>query len=86
MPTRSKAVNTLYVVSYFVRYQDSSEDGAKVFDSVDLALAFAERMAGGVNPHNTTVRLFKLGKEIPLKREVVETPRPAVKTTKISIA
>lgn len=78
----------MYVVYYCEHMRDGKEDGAKVVDTIEEALAVIDRIGNGFAGSNYSFRLFKLGEEIPLKREVVEEPKPVeiVKRAKFSVA
>jgi hypothetical protein len=63
-----------YVLYILERMQDGTEECARCFDTVEAAVAYANK------PHwpggNLTFRLFGLGKEIPLAEGVEEEPQP----------
>lgn len=65
-----------YVVYWTTRYQDGTEDGAKVVTGLSAALAVAGRVVEGRD--QTTVRVFRLGEEIPLEQTTEEIPQPPV--------
>jgi hypothetical protein len=69
-----------HVVHCLTREQDGTEESASIVGSLAAALALVNQWGGGperVNAHNSVYRVFELGKEVPIKREVVEEPQPA---------
>jgi hypothetical protein len=77
----------MYAVYFCEHMRDGEEDGAKVVETVEEALSIINRIGNGFAGSNYTFRLFKLGKEISLNREVVEEPKPVemVKRAKFSV-
>lgn len=72
-----------YVVYYCESMQDSScEEGASVFTSLIKALEFASLVKNGFCGANTKIKLFELGKEVPIE-EVIEK-KQVVTETKVS--
>lgn len=78
----------MYVVYFCEHLRDGEEDGAKIVSTIEQALAVIDRIGNGFAGGNYSFRLFKLGEEIPLKREVVKEPKPVevVERAKFSIA
>ena len=69
------------VVAYcFTRYQDGSEESAKVCRTTEEALKWFNMMSRGQD--QTEFHLFELGKEIPIEQEATEEPQPPVVTKK----
>ena len=56
-----------YVVYYCERLRDGNDDGAKIVTGLDNALAMVERLGNGFTACNMEIRLFELGREIPLE-------------------
>lgn len=78
----------MYVVYWVERMRDGDEEGAKVVRTQEDALELIEKYANhGIGGCNTNFRLFELGKEILLNREVVKEPLPVVvkEKTKFSV-
>jgi hypothetical protein len=74
-----------YVVYYCERMRDGREEGAKV-GSLEYCLEIAQKMRNGFCGDNTEVRIFELGKEIPLEEEqIMEQPKPAVEKIVIKV-
>lgn len=78
----------MYVVYFCEHMRDGQEEGAKIVDTVEEALSIVDRIGNGFAGSNHSFRLFKLGEEIPLKREVVKEPKPVevVERAKFSVA
>lgn len=56
-----------YVVHYTEHLRDGHEEGARIVNTLEQALALIEKMANdGPFGGNCTFRLFGLGKEVPL--------------------
>lgn len=72
-----------YVVYVYTRYQDCSEETAKVLGSVEEALAWINKYCKGYGGGVSEYKLFELGKEIPLTTETVEVPQKPIVTTKV---
>ena len=81
-----KSKVTHYVVYFFEKLQDGTEEGAKVFNNLESAVIQATKWKFDGwptgNESNCDVRIFELGKEIPLKEEVVEETQPSIKKRK----
>ena len=75
-----------YVLYWCERLRDGTEEGARVYGSVEAALKGAARVKNGWNPHTVEVRLFELGEEVPIAEEAVEEPQPAKKTIGFRLA
>ena len=75
-----------YVIYACERLRDGREEWAKICSSLDEALKYINKMAGGFGGCNTEFRLFGLGEEIPLARETVEEPQPSKKNTRFRLA
>lgn len=69
---------THWVVYCFERYQDGSDEFAKVFSNLERAVEQASKWAFSSHS-NPDVRLFELGREILLREEVIEEPQPSIK-------
>lgn len=77
---------TSYVVYYCEQMRDGTSDGAKVVVGLENALAVADKIVNGFCGDNTEVRLFELGVEIPLKRQIIEEAQPARTKAKMVVA
>jgi hypothetical protein len=80
-PTPAKSNSKGPVVLYnYIRYQDCSEESTKLFDTVELALAYLNnrRHDGSAIDH---FQLFELGREIPLESEKVREEEVRIKET-----
>ena len=69
---------TGYVVKLIEHLRDGQEECAKVFGTLDAALAWINDDFFAKS--NMTFRLFKLGREIPLRTEKFERQQPPVTT------
>ncbi len=67
-----------YVVYFHERLRDGQEEWAKVVTGIAAALEAANTYADGINRHNKTILLFKLGQQVPLAEVSVEEPQPPV--------
>lgn len=67
---------THYVLWWEEQLRDGREDGAKVVPSLEAATEMLDRLSKSPISCNMTVRLFKLGEEIPLQRREVEEYEP----------
>ena len=78
----------MYVVYFCEHMRDGKEDGAKIVSTIEEALAVIDKIGNGFAGSNHSFKLFRLGEEIILKREVVEEPKPVevVKRAKFSVA
>lgn len=65
-----------YVVYWCERLRDGTEEGAVVVTGIEAALALANRMKGGINPHCTECLIFKLGEHVPLVETELVVPQP----------
>lgn len=75
-------VTDKYVVYVRERLRDGTEESAQVVTGLAAAVAHANRMRDGLNPHNVDCLVFKLGEHVPLREETVEVPQPSVKTAR----
>ena len=76
----------MYVVYWCEHLRDGINEGARVVNKTEAALELIDQIKNGFGGCSTTFRLFHLGAEIPLTREVVEKPQPSVKTEKYKLA
>lgn len=69
------------VVLYcFTRYQDCSEEAAKIFDSAEGALNYLHSLRPDPSAMDS-YQLFELGREIPLESEKVRKEEVRIKET-----
>lgn len=81
-----------YMVYCFERLRDGTEEFSKAFDNQDgnglqRALDYMAMMGSGFGHETMELKLFELGRQLPVKREedeVVETTR-VVKNYKFSV-
>jgi hypothetical protein len=71
------------VVWWEHHYQDGHEDGAEVVVGLPAALRAIERRAKPAPSVNTTIRLFELGRAVPLELEEVVEEVEVVRSTKM---
>jgi len=74
-----------YVLYWCEGLRDGIEEGAKVVSSVKEGVELAEKITNGFAGCNTNVKLFELGKEIPLLKFEEEEPQPSRKKTKFKV-
>lgn len=77
--------NKLYVVYHIDRYQDCTEDHAKVVHNLEAALELADKWGEEVPSCITEVMIFELGKEIPIEKVKTEVPQPPVVISKYKL-
>jgi hypothetical protein len=68
--------NTHYVVYWCEHLRDGIEEYARVWPSMEAALDCIARLANGFAADNLEIRLFELGREIPLERKEEKEPQP----------
>lgn len=71
----------LYVVYWCERLRDGVERGSEVVGSLQRAIEIADDLVNSFGGRNTTVRIFKIGEEVEIVREIVEERAESVKTT-----
>lgn len=77
----------MFVVYYCEHLHGSKEEEAGIVNTIDEALAVIDRVGNGFAGSNFSFKLFHLGAEIPLRRDIIEEPKPVevVKRVKFSI-
>lgn len=70
----------MYVVYWCERLRDGTDEGAKVLNSIEGVQELVKQLSRHIGYSNTTIRLFKLGEEIPLTVEKVLEPQPPKET------
>lgn len=76
----------MYVVCATEHLRDGREHWASVVGTEQEALALISKHAQGIQGTTMSFQLFRLGEEIPIRRETVETPQPPVEQVRYVVA